>query len=105
MTDHADLGRRLALAIGYAPKDVRVRRVLTDPICEVRRIFLDGLPYWRFFDYRDPAIIWPIAERYRAFPVRTSDGVWHAYSYVGNTNDKGDTAAEAVARAVVGARG
>lgn len=94
--DHADLSRRLALAIG-CPENSAIRGYTGAHVWWRNK--------WRRFDYRDPAVIWPIAERYRAFPVRTSDGVWHAYSYVGNTNDKGDTAAEAVARAVIGARG
>lgn len=95
MTDHADLSRRLALAIGWPENLVDVRGTAV-------------LVWWRYlwtlFDYRDPLVIWPIAERYNCFPVR---GVWSKkWTCPTDLFDESecDTAAEAVARAVVGAR-
>lgn len=103
MTDHADLSRRLALAIGYAPEDVRVRKsLLLGYVCDVWTRQGAIRNWWRRFDYRDPVVIWPIAEHFDCFPWKNGGTHWCAggmrYYY-------GDTAAEAVARAVIGARG
>lgn len=105
MTDHADLSRRLALAIGWVEGDmVPVPRTLHLIEPEVVWI-LDDDKVWRIFDYRDPSVIWPIAERYDAFPVRLDATRWTAMYGKCGTFCYGDTAAEAVARAVIGARG
>lgn len=63
MTD-AEISRRLALAIGWSESDILLRRgglisVVTDS------------GWTRYFDYRDPAVIWPIAERFDCFPSKT----------------------------------
>lgn len=58
---------------------------------------------FREFDYRDPAVIWRVAERYNCFPVHMSDGKWRAY-IPGANQVAATTAAEAVALAVIGAR-
>ena len=90
MTD-AEISRALALAIGW-PESATI---VTHGQCFI----------WygsRRFDYRDPAVIWPIAERYNCFPRLLTDGTWCA-----TTNVKlflSDTAAEAVARAVIGGK-
>lgn len=90
MTDHAEISRRLALAIGWPEKAITV----THGQCFIW-LGRDG----RGFDYRDPAVIWPIAERYNCFPYKTIDsGKW----FSGSELARGDTAAEAVARAVIG---
>lgn len=114
MTDHADLSRRLALALGWpehllhsAPEPIYGWRVWAwceaDPGCAPK----NRPPWWpwRPFDYRDEQIIWRVAERYNCFPFRVSPGHWHVLSPFTGRMIEADTAAEAVARAVVGARG
>lgn len=97
--DHADLSRRLALALGWR------EGTYPEPRMVVQRwgvVCWDGNK-WRRFDYRDPAVIWLIAERYNCFPVHMSDGKWRAY-IPGANQVAATTAAEAVALAVIGAR-
>lgn len=98
MTD-AELSRQLALAIGW-PENAQW------PAPRMAAIDGGGVQCWtgsgwRHFDYRDPAVIWPIAERYNCFPIR-HDKAWQA---IRDGWHFADTAAEAVARAVVGALG
>lgn len=114
MTDaeHADLSRRLALAIGWpahllhsAPEPLYGWRVWAwceaDPGCDPK----NRPPWWpwRPFDYRDELVIWRVAERFACFPFRHSQGGWWAWvpGHNGFSGKHGDTAAEAVARAVV----
>ena len=102
MTDHADLSRRLALAIGWPEKSIIVTGRFT-------YIVVAQGGRWRCFDYRDPAVIWPIAERYNAFPSRTSETNWCAGCRIVDPKASAvyvhaRTAAEAVALAVIGAR-
>lgn len=95
MTDHADLSRRLAIAIGWQDWAVTT--------AQNGSVYVWTPECGRVFDYRDPAVIWPIAERYDCFPCGNGGGVWAA-----STGIKvyfGDTAAEAVARAVIGSKG
>lgn len=97
--DHADLSRRLALALGWR------EGTYPEPRMVVQRwgvVCWDGNK-WRRFDYRDPAVIWPIAERFDCFPFRLSDGKWSAYAS-GGKHVVTATAAEAVALAVIGAK-
>lgn len=100
LTD-AEISRRLALAIGWNPKDVRITtefgfQVAANP----PRSCYTSDPWWRNFDYRDPAVIWPIAERFDAFPARIGDG-WDAYIPDTDKYTRSDTAAKAVALAVI----
>lgn len=98
------ISKALALAIGWPECDVilytgakRVLVVRDDKIC--------------CFDYRDPAVIWPIAEKYFAFPGQYVDNdgkviAWEAALYSEKTGSnhcltKADTAAKAVALAVI----
>lgn len=97
MSDHAELSRSLAVAIGYAPEDVRLFTWPAIRKCEVR-----WRGKWRRFDHRDPAVIWPIAEKYNFFPMRWADGTWSAPKMGGIVN--ADTAAKAVALAVIGGK-
>lgn len=78
MTDHADLSRRLALAIGYAPDCVRVRKeTVSDDgstVVEVDTVFVWHYVYrlpryadnvrhwWNRFDYTDPSVCLPVLE-------------------------------------------
>jgi hypothetical protein len=102
----AEISRRLALAIGYDPRDVHVNHV--DRVFVWRK--LNPFQYervgWYAFDYRDPAVIWPIAERFNCFPqANLFDSGWHAITQDGWENGEdqsiGDTAAKAVALAVI----
>lgn len=94
MKNNTKISMELALAIGWPLADVIAGTV----------VVFDG--YWRKFDYRDPAVIWPIAERYKCFPqANLFDSGWHAITQ--NDWDEGldqsaaDTAEKAVALAVI----
>jgi hypothetical protein len=67
----------------------------------------DGMTGFRQFDYRDPAVIWPIAEQFNAFPVKFhGDHRWYANVWVdsiGLVEEWADTAAKAAALAVINA--
>jgi hypothetical protein len=116
MTDQ-EISLQLALAIGH--KSGWVNTHGTDSVW----VFTGTTN--RQFDYRDPLVIWPIAERYSAFPSSISSGSfrkakaqgytdvsgWEVLMYnyrtgserVGHwVNTKADTAAKAVALAVIG---
>jgi hypothetical protein len=113
MTDleHADISRRLALSIGWSPDEVRVYHTGHGEAqrVEVRytpRYASKGYKVWRTFDYRDPAVIWSIAERFNCFPWRVySAKLWHANVDASGPVEKSDTAALAVALAVIKAKG
>lgn len=98
----AEISRRLALAIGWSDADPE------DPDVVIFRAPLSGQHLedhcavwfeqdWRTFDYRDPSVIWPIAERFNRFPVRCADESW----VTGLDCEGHDTAAKAVALAVI----
>ena len=65
----------LALAIGYTADRVRMTSIVwQDFYVQVLNDYSRGdgpLEYggWQRFDHTDPAVIWPIAERFDAFPV------------------------------------
>lgn len=73
-----EISRRLALAIGYPADRVRLTGgdgslypVLVQVLNDNDRC--DGPMQWggwQRFDHTDPAVIWPIAERFDAFPNR-----------------------------------
>jgi hypothetical protein len=113
MTDleHADISSRLALAIGWPE-----HRLYSDGN-EVHVNVSDMPPIhlWNDFDYRDPAVIWPIAERFNCFPRKSTtslgplDKRW--FTRIRNPAANydqpfswGDTAALAVALAVIKAK-
>ena len=104
MTD-AEISKALALAIGWKSVWTWNEEVLVDyhskDRCRIDSIWRNG----RAFDYRDPAVIWPIAERYDCFPLRPfgkcGDAKW--LSVTTGFAGQGDTAAKAVALAVIGA--
>jgi hypothetical protein len=93
----AEISRRLALAIGWP-------RAVAHPDGIYVREFTDEMP--KPFDYRDPAVIWPIAERFNKFPYALRDvagnlnGKWNAWVNRGE-DLQADTAAKAVALAVI----
>lgn len=97
MTD-AEISRRLALAIGWKSRDVRLsedRRYITVPA--------GPFGMRRQLDYRDPAVIWPIAERCNKWPRKEGDK-WKCDPTLTETVSA-DTASKAVALAVIRARG
>lgn len=113
----ADLSRELALALGYAPESVRIADVLTmdDSIFRVvtgvEVVYRNALGngHWRHFDYRDPTVALPLLEMLMRdygcdfgagvndFIVWFNDGV--------NKVQHTDTLPEAIARAVIAAKG
>lgn len=111
MTD-AEISRRLALAIGWEPHNVTTQWGKgTFAHCFGGIPFVqDGGAAWRIFDYRDPAVIWPIAERFDCFPHKRAGAKgWSAVTEegwdFGFDFSYADTAAKAVAIAVIKAKG
>jgi hypothetical protein len=99
----AEISRRLALAIGWQDDDEDPDVILMNRLwnSEETKCYVWFNDLWVEFDYRDPAVIWPIAERFNAFPVVVNGNWWMAY--FGNTviYSESDTAAKAVALAVI----
>ena len=98
-----DLGinKALALAIGYS--EDRIRDI--HGFCQVQNnnSRLDGpMQYggWQRFDYRDSAVIWPVAERYDCFPRASAPDWWTVWD--GKKYYDANTDAKAVALAVIG---
>lgn len=87
MTD-AKISQQLAVAIGWPAKKVSLKTVSGQCMVNYDR------QYWRMFDYRRPDTIWPIAERFNAFPAKW-ENEWNA------GGGWQDTAAKAVALAVI----
>jgi len=97
--DHAEISRRLALAIGWPE-----HRICHESWGAVYIGHGPGLPIGKFLDYRDPAVIWPIAERFNCFPSMSSCGIeWCSYT-AGASTTWADTAALAVAMAAIKAK-
>lgn len=96
----AEISRRLALAIGWEESKVSLR--VSAGQCMVN---WDGR-IWRHFDYTDCRVIWPIAERFNAFPEKA----WGARRWAVERWEpvcqytETDTAAKAVALAVIKAK-
>lgn len=101
MTDWSDaeISRRLALAIGWKEEQM-------EESADGNGVLLPGSDgeMWRVFDYRDPGVYAPIAERFNCFPEKVlfSD-LWVARS-PGLKWVPADTAAKAVALAVIKAK-
>lgn len=100
----AEISRRLALAIGWS--DVYYHDLYDTAYVRDE----SSSDHFKKFDYRDPAVIWPIAERFDCFPAKTPwddparswsaffDDSWNSgfTEYV-----ETDTAAKAVALTVI----
>lgn len=103
----AEISRRLALAIGYLPEDVKV---LGQNIAAVWRSHSQigfACEGWYVFSYTSPAVIWPIAERFDCFPNRWDESGPKQWVALGPGMVKcvyADTAAKAVALAVIKAK-
>lgn len=111
MTDWSDaeISRRLALAIGWKEDQEDPDVVVfsedygRNSWCAV---WFDS--EWRTFDYRDPAVYAPIAERFNCFPT-FGGSIWFAavkkdIHPVNRIALQADTAAKAVALAVIKAK-
>lgn len=79
---------RLALAIGYPVDRVRIHKThFGDLGFAFVQVLNDGsrcdgpMQYsgWQRFDHTAPALIWPIAVKFDAFPYRVSGGQWYAH--------------------------
>lgn len=98
MTD-AEISMRLALAIGYSPWCA----VCHNSCCAVKH---ETGPdnsgcHWYDFDYRDPAVIWPIAEKFDCFPGVIGRKWTSICTKWGFCSVEADSAAKAVALAVI----
>jgi hypothetical protein len=74
MTD-TDINLRLAFAIGWPRVHVTGATVFVHTSNDIDKFKDRGM--WikgRIFDYRDPAVIWPIAEKYSLFPSGIDSG-------------------------------
>lgn len=104
MTD-AQISRALALAIGWKESEI-IDYPGQDYVGIRTRIVT---PCVRFFSYKFPAVIWPVAERFDCFPdkVINEDGfvLWRAWVPGKPRWKTEETAAKAVALAVIAAHG
>lgn len=106
MTD-IEISKALALAIGWTDNrvsedgcpdpDIALFGFGRTPYLDEVKVWFDEK--WRTLDYRDPAVIWPIAKQYNCFPALSLDGrSW----YVGRFGPSAGTPEKAVALAVIG---
>lgn len=104
MTDWSDaeISRRLALAIGWPEESFY--KGGDGSFVALALLHHSGCS-WKEFDYRDPAVYAPIAERFDCFPSQWSneDDSWVAVGPDARYY-KADTAAKAVALAVIKAK-
>lgn len=97
MTD-AQVSKALALAIGWQKSEI-IDYPNQDYVGIRTKIVT---PCVRFFSYKFPAVIFPIAERFDCFPAHIGGGEWRAYPLPSSTRPVfADTAAKAVALAVI----
>lgn len=94
----AEISRRLALAIGW-PEEAFYKG--GDGSFVALALLHSSGCSWKDFDYHDPAVIWPIAERFDCFPAHIDDE-WLSCTERGCIYS--DTAAKAVALAVIKAK-
>ena len=92
MTD-LEISKALALAIGWKPSQ------MMDYGYVLWVDYDNGL--CRELDYRDPAVIWPIAVKYNCFSYKTNTGEWNAISPANWEDNTADTPEKAVALAVI----
>ena len=101
MTD-LEISKALALAIGWERVEITTGHLCEGVQAWVRQRHYDSA--WRVFDYRDWAVIGPIAERYDAFPKKLAsmEGWWA--DVFGKDARFADTPQKAIALAVIGAK-
>ena len=105
MTD-LEISKALALAIGWPTE-----AFCLDPTEKTLWLCLHFYKAteqatWRVFDYRDPTIIWLIAERFDCFPfksIKDDDEVWCAEGQFARFYES--CSKKAVAMAVIGGAG
>ena len=102
--DHADISRRLALAIGWP--EHKLYSEGDGSFVSINTSDMPPIKIWRDFDYRDFSVIWPVAERFNCFPYHCgSPSLWFASAATMNRNlVRADTASLAVALAVINAK-
>ena len=120
MTD-IEISKALALAIGWTENRLDENGCLDPDVAVFSRGQFDPFDFpeevkcwdgdnWRTFNYRDPLVIWPIAEKYGCFPYKLDhpdvmaslQGKWNSITPSGRPADNyADTAAKAVAMAVI----
>lgn len=96
----SEISRRLALAIGWKAEQM-------EESANGNGVLLPGSDgeMWRTFDYRDPAVYAPIAERFDCFPSKVTCGETTGWLVLpGTVFDIQPTAAKAVALAVIKAK-
>ena len=93
MTD-AQISKALALAIGWKESDI-IDYAGQDYVGIRTKIVT---PCIRFFSYKFPTVIWPVAERFDYFPRKDQYQWWFAGKY---PYTYAETAAKAVALAVI----
>lgn len=85
MTTDLAIDEALALAIGWRREQMREhlgalwlpgRGDVMQPPCDVPPLWP-----WLRFSHKDPAVIWPIAERFNAFPARMERG-WICVAWI-----------------------
>lgn len=99
MTD-LEISKALALAIGWAGHQLSVSTLKNDILA-----FDWAVESWRVFDYRDPTVIWLIAERFDCFPfksIKDNEEVWCAEGQFSRFYES--CSKKAVAMAVIGAK-
>jgi hypothetical protein len=101
MTD-LEISKALALAIGYAFEDVYYHGPLDIALRDKCVIHVKHDSKWRIFDYRDWAVIGPIAAQYECFPAKSAAFGWK--STIGFHREYADTPQRAIALAVIGAK-
>jgi hypothetical protein len=91
-----EVSKRLALKIGWKPKQLKVKQANGKSFLEI-----EG----HNFDYRDRAVFVPIMNVYvDMFPWQSNSGLWH-YKYVANGKvhvRSASSFAKAVAMSVIG---
>ena len=112
-----EISGALALAIGWKPKQighgvhhideyVGIPERLAPDSGEIRNFYDDvnANGWCVVFDYRDWAVIGPIAEKYDCFPYKTRAGWTSVMVNVGGGMADADTPQKAIALAVIGAK-
>ena len=90
MTDDLSIDHALALAIGWKEERLQehVGQLWARANMSPKELATDGnfrfipnqppfMP-WRCWSHLDPAVIWPIAERFDCFPFSDGKGKWYA---------------------------
>ena len=97
MTD-LEISKQLALAIGWSRDCMALQTGV------VRCYYPKQMAYdssWRVFDYRDWAVIGPIAEKYDCFPFLLRDGNWKVFNTKQEMYGYENTPQKAIALAII----